>query len=208
MQRTPTTVTVNPSTRATLLERVACGDGNGWEEFYKRYAGLIDWFCRERAVPRMDDIDLRRQVIQSVMIFFSKKQFKYDPDKGRFRNYLLAVTSHKVREVIREARPLCDEAPSRADDDGIDISEIERVPDVSDVFGKWVEADILSHVIKRLGEDPDVNPLHLRVLGLLLDGMQPPAICKNLDIDVNNVYVIKHRLVGRLRELYQQEEGR
>jgi DNA-directed RNA polymerase specialized sigma24 family protein len=188
-----------------LLERVAKGDDTSWEEFYSRYARLIDWFCRERAVPPMTSREERLLVIQAVMVFFHKSGYRYDVSRGAsFRSYLLGVTRNKVREVWRELHPAREVCPEPSDPDG-GPSIVESMTDPAGCGDGRERHEWLLRLIEQLRADPSVSPLHCRVLGLLLEGVQPQEICKETGLTTNHLYVIKHRLVRRLRQLDSQE---
>ena len=193
------------STRATLLARVAHGDNASWEDFYSRYARLIDWFCRERAVPPMASRDERLLVIQAVMVFFHSSGFRYDASRGSsFRSYLLGVTRNKVHEVRQELRS-CSGARGGGAEQESDVPYVECITEQSDPLGEHERQERLIRALERLEADPSVNPLHLRVLGLLLDGASEQEVCKETGLQLNNVYVVKHLLIRRLRELDSQE---
>jgi len=94
-----------PSTKASLLARLRKGtDTSAWRLFVDLYTPLVFRFCRQRGLQDAD----ADEVAQAVMarVFKSIGRFTYDPERGRFRNWLGVVT---VREIARHreqsARP-------------------------------------------------------------------------------------------------------
>lgn len=193
------------ATRRTLLERVAGGDEAGWEEFYCRYAGLIDWYCRERAIPPLTSPHDRQLVVQAVMVFFHTHGPRYDDRRGvSFRSYLIGVTRKKIHEVRRELHRPCESVP--ADNDVAPACDgIADEADPASAYDGREQHDRLLKLLERLRHDPAVRPEHFRVLGLLLDGVPADEIHRQTGLGLNNLYVIKHRLIRRLRELDRQE---
>lgn len=86
------------TTHITLLSRLKeRSDWTAWREFYERYADLIRSFARRQGLQPAD----RDDVLQEVMASLSQamQNFRYQPEKGKFRSYLKTVT---VRAVFRK----------------------------------------------------------------------------------------------------------
>ena len=82
------------ATNKSLLAKISVGDEIGWEEFYSNYAPLI-WIrggdlllCKEE----------KQDLIQDVMLcmFTKAGKFKYDRDKGRFRDYMRTIIDRRA----------------------------------------------------------------------------------------------------------------
>jgi RNA polymerase sigma-70 factor, ECF subfamily len=94
-----------PSTRITLLARLRHeGDAQAWTTFVDLYTPLVFRYCRNRNLQDADARDVAQQVLAAVYQFIGK--FEYDREKGRFRNWLGAVTAHEIsRHQRKERRP-------------------------------------------------------------------------------------------------------
>ena len=94
-----------PSTRATLLFRLREEtDTEAWTVFVDLYTPLVYRFCRSRGIQDADARDVTQQVLAIVLQAIGK--FEYDPTRGRFRNWLGAVTSHEIsRHQRKDRRP-------------------------------------------------------------------------------------------------------
>jgi RNA polymerase sigma factor (sigma-70 family) len=88
------------STSATFLDRLRDGrDGLAWDEFFQRYWLLIHGYASRRGCSP----HTAEEVVQDVMLklFERKDVFRYDPERGRFRDWLATVVRNKVAELRR-----------------------------------------------------------------------------------------------------------
>ncbi|MCA9253978.1 MAG: sigma-70 family RNA polymerase sigma factor, partial [Phycisphaerales bacterium] len=78
------------TTRASLLLRIRDPDDQrAWREFDGAYGELIVRYCRARGLQLVDAEDVR----QLVMLNLSRSipRFEYQPEVGRFRDYLRTI---------------------------------------------------------------------------------------------------------------------
>ncbi|MBN1911029.1 MAG: sigma-70 family RNA polymerase sigma factor [Pirellulales bacterium] len=90
----------NSQTQPSLLERLRDGtDALAWDEFFGRYWRLIFTFARRRGCSD----DTAEEIVQDVMLTVFQQQdvFRYDPTRGRFRDWLGTVALNKVAEHRR-----------------------------------------------------------------------------------------------------------
>jgi RNA polymerase sigma-70 factor (ECF subfamily) len=94
-----------PSTRITLLVRLrSAGDAEAWRTFVDLYLPLVYRYCRRRGLQDADSRDVSQQVLASVHRAIDK--FEYDPQRGRFRNWLGTIALHEIgRHARRDRRP-------------------------------------------------------------------------------------------------------
>ena len=85
----------SPTTRGSLLCRLRdSADGISWELFVHTYGPAVYHFCRRRGVQDSDAVDLVQEVLAQVVV--SMRSFEYEPARGRFRDWLGAVTRSKL----------------------------------------------------------------------------------------------------------------
>ena len=89
-----------PTTSRTLLEKIAAGDGIGWDEFYEKYAPVV------RALARGKGIEDAEDICQQVMLQFFKQSgtFRFDPGLARFRTYFGRIVRAKIADHFRRGR--------------------------------------------------------------------------------------------------------
>lgn len=93
---------MSENTRPTLLERLRDGsDTLAWTEFFQRYWPLVYAYARRRGCSE----HTAEEIVQDVMlkVFQRKDVFRYDPCKGRFRDWLGVLVRNRVIERARRS---------------------------------------------------------------------------------------------------------
>jgi len=99
-----------PSTPVTMIDRLVVGDGShdwnrAWESFVEIYSpairGSIGYEFNRLGWHHLDE-RMINTVLSDVIVKFLKASgsFKYDPEKGKFRNYLSQIISWCVKDYI------------------------------------------------------------------------------------------------------------
>lgn len=187
-------------TSETQLRTLKDGGSDGdWEGFYRKYAGVILNFCKKQG---LDDFSAR-DVLQESMILLMRKLpgFTYSESKGRFRNWLLTLVYGKVRDarrrLIRRAEQPWQESSLPRDpfppSDGRDPAEEE-------VESAW-KMTLLEEALRRLKRNPRIKPETVEVFeACVIQNMTIPAVAEKFQLEENNIYQIKNRLIRKLRE--------
>lgn len=92
-----------PTTRITLLQRVGDQlDRGSWDRFERVYGPLIHRYCVRRGVQDADAAD----IVQDVMLQVSRGigSFRYDAERGRFRNWLGTLTHRAMLKHMAKWR--------------------------------------------------------------------------------------------------------
>jgi len=188
---------MNSKTRITLLQRLRNGtDHLSWEDFFARYWPLIYGSAKYHGCSD----NTAEEVVQDVMlvVFEQKDVFQYDPERGRFRDWLGTVVRNKVAQYRRspaqrvrpiglEEDPAMDRIPSQ------DLS-----PDAA-----WEEAyenallAVLLDTVRRETNPKTYLAFELSALGEL-SGKQVSEIT---GMSRNAVYKSHKRVIKRLTEL-------
>jgi RNA polymerase sigma-70 factor, ECF subfamily len=87
---------VEPPSDESLARLVADGDIAGFSILYDRYAGRIHaWAAHVLGSDRAED------AIQEIFLLLWRRAGQYDPGRGSFRSWFMAVARH---EILRELR--------------------------------------------------------------------------------------------------------
>ena len=180
-----------PNTRISLLGRLRdSGDGVSWEQFVRVYGPAVYHFCRRRGVQDSDAVDLVQDVLAQVVV--SIRSFHYDPARGRFRDWLGAVTRSKLaRHWKAAARP--DSPGPNADPDQLGANGVD--PE----WASELDAHLLHAALKSIRGAFD--PTNWRAFELTwVDGHPAASAAAALGIPVAQVYVAKSRITKRLAD--------
>ncbi len=187
---------MNSSTRATLLERLREGAaGMAWDEFFQRYWRLIHAAARHRGCGD----HTAEEIVQDVMltVFQQRDIFRYDPARGRFRDWLGTVVRNAVAKHRRE--PSQRVRAQGGDDAGLpDPPTAEPAPDaVWEAAFEEAMLAVLLDVVRR-----EVAPETFQAFELLAMGRLPGArVAQITGLSRNAVYLARKRVRRRLREL-------
>ena len=176
------------TTKRSLLRAIGRGDEVSWREFYETYRPLIVFCARDRLEPsEIDDL------IQTVMVnvFRSGEYFRYDPSKGRFRDYLGKVVQNAIIDMLRKRRRSVPGDP-RAEAAGRDGFEA--------MWREEWERHLLAQAMVELRSRVEVATFQAFDL-YAMQGLPPKQVGEFLGIGVSQVYVAKSRCLATLREI-------
>ena len=198
------------ATRRTLLSRVRNPDDHeSWEDFFKTYSRLVYSMALK---ARLSDAEAQ-DVVQETFIALAKQmpKFRYDPDKGRFKNWLIKTTQNKIYDHFRKKKP--ELLPKTRTPGGTQrTSTIERIPDPASLnLDDLCEQEWRQHVFQQAVEKVklQVNASQFQIFDLyVLKEWPVRRIASTLGISRTRVYLAKHRLLKLVEhevKLLQQE---
>jgi RNA polymerase sigma-70 factor (ECF subfamily) len=180
------------ATRPSLLLRIRdAGDGASWEEFAELYGPIIRGYCRRRGLQPADADDVGQEVLAQVARAIGA--FRYQPDRGRFRDWLGTVTRNKIARFL-EVRGRG--AWARGGDDATDWPE---APAEDPEWSAEFHSRILEAALARIRPDFEATTwdAFARIWG---DGRPAPGVARELGLSIDAVYAAKSRILRRLRE--------
>jgi RNA polymerase sigma factor (sigma-70 family) len=190
---------MNSPTRPTLLKHLRDGaDPLAWDEFFGRYGRLIYGYARRRGCSD----DTAEEIVQEVMlkVYQQKDIFHYDPERGRFRDWLGALIRNEVAAYRRRPSQRTRAAGGSSGGAWAEVESDDPPPDAP-----WEAAFenslmlILLDVVRR-----EMNPRDYLAFELLTLGDVPGAEAARLTgLTRNAAYKARQRALQRLRELGQ-----
>jgi len=189
-------------TRESLLSRLRDWDnGAEWRVFFDTYWRLIFSFGRKSGLNEPDAQDL----VQEVMVSVAKKlpDFTYDPNKGRFRHWLLLVVrsrlvDHWRKHLTKQSRTASLEDQPSSGGESVD-------PEVEKLWENEWRTHLLDGAFARLRRR--VPARHFMLFEMAArQGLPLNKVAASLGISVPHAYVIRHRLNKMLREEVRRTE--
>lgn len=178
-------------TSKSLLVRVRdAGDRASWETFVAIYGPLIRSFARLRGLQDADVDDVAQDVLTAVAR--SMPAFEYAPAKGRFRDWLGAVTRNAIRKFANRRKRAPEAIGEYAGDP---VTDATPDPDWTARF----HAHVLRIACERIR--PGFEDATWRAFSRAwLDDVPAATVADELRIPVHSVYVAKSRVLKRLRD--------
>ena len=194
---------MNATTQATLIERLRDGDAvMAWEEFFQRYWRLIYAAARTRGCRE----HTAEEIVQDVMltVFQQRDVFRYDPKRGRFRDWLRTVVRNAVAEHRRAPSQRVRGRGGDPEDRAAEPAD-DRAPDQA--WEAAFEESLLAALLDCVRRE--VAPETYQAFELTtLDELSGRQVAKLTGLSRNAVYLARKRVLKRLRELgtdYREE---
>ncbi|MEQ8768077.1 MAG: sigma-70 family RNA polymerase sigma factor [Planctomycetota bacterium] len=184
------------TTRGSLLERLRKpDDGEAWQRFFELYAPLILSYALARGLTRADAEEVRDQTLE--LLCRKLRSFRYDRHRGRFKAWLHRIVRAKVIDLHRKRRHL----PLHPED-GEKLACPTPTPE--EAWESQWRAEHLRYALRRLRLR--VSERDYDIFCRLLMGEETvEAICVHLEINANQVYKAKARVLKAVRVILDQE---
>lgn len=180
------------TTHPSLLVRVQdLNDQAAWREFDALYRELILRYCRRKGLQASDAEDVRQMVLLNLAR--ALRNFEYQPQKGRFRDYLGRTVANAIHRYYRSPRP---------ERGGLDLdgaAEVEAPTD--DALDQEWEAEWMLHhyrtAMASVRETAD--PRSVEVFESLLAGKSTDEAAERFGMTRDAVHKVKQRIRDRLK---------
>src|SRR6266404_7342015 len=190
-------------TRASLLGRLKnWQDQLSWQEFFDIYWKLIYGVARKGGLTDAEAQDVVQETLASVAKHMPT--FQYDPAIGSFKSWLLIKTRWCIIDQFRKRGPLCGYRPISGTDSATGTDPIARLPDPSGQAlealwdAEW-EKNLLDAAIAKVKRRLD--PEKYQIFDSYANKNFPPdKVAKAFGVSVNQVYLVKHRVIEIIRD--------
>lgn len=181
-------------TKASLLSRVRDpGDQRSWRDFERTYRELILRYCAARGLQPADREDVLQRCLLKLMRSLPK--FSYDPERGRFRNYLLRVVRSAIADHTVRSAPAA----------GISLmDDIDLAGDAQEALSgaAWHQEWMGHHFRLALSSiRSSFDPRSISIFNRLLDGAAVDLVAREFATTPAAVHKVKQRVRDRLAEL-------
>ena len=178
------------ATRPSLLLRLRdVSDSDAWQVFVETYAPIVYVYARGKGLQDADAADVAQDVLAQVVR--SMRDFVYDPQRGRFRDWLRTVTRNRIFRVL-DKRGLPPEALSTGPDE---VAADGTDPEWHDEFN----AQILRVALERI--QPDFESATWRAFQVVwVQNRSAGDAAATLGMPIDLVYAAKSRVLKRLRD--------
>src|SRR5262245_628211 len=189
-------------TRPSLLLRMRdVNDDAVWWQFVEIYTPLVFGYCRGRGLQEGDAADVAQESMRAVAKAIGK--FEYDPQRGKFRNWLLTVVQSKLHNFFAQQQrqpELASETSLRfkLEDQSRSADGSAWETDYYRTIFNWAAERIRGEFQESTWRAFWQTTIHER------DGKE---VAKSLGLSVGAVYVAKSRVIARLKEEIQSVDA-
>jgi RNA polymerase sigma factor (sigma-70 family) len=167
-----------------LPDALLHGDPEAWEEFVRRYGGLIVAAVRGLAPGEIDDL------MQDVFLRLCKDDFRllrsYDPARASLSTWLTIVARSTARDALRRRRA--------------EAVPIESVPEAR------LAIEPVEPAIRLKLPEALLSPRQREILAMLYDReMDVAEIARALGIDAQTVRSTHHKAMIKLRAYFKAD---
>lgn len=182
------------TTRASLLIRIKDPrNTQAWAEFHDLYAPLLYRYARARGLCHQDAEDVRSKCYEAIVRQIP--HFDYDKQKGGFKAWLRTLVNRRVIDFLRKRREVLadtDELASLASDEAA----------VDQLWEEHWKQQHLRYCVQQAGLH--VSAQSFEAFRLLVEEHRSvPEVCQHLNINANQVYKARARVLAAVRELMQ-----
>ena len=190
-----------PTTRASFIADLRDVDDAAWQLFVTTYTPQLIQYCLSRGVQLADAHDIAQGII------FKIREFKYDPERGRFRAWLGTVIRNEVHLFWRKTGRLR-ETPI---DELLDRHNEQNQPDLD--WDRISKAHILETALHRIRNEFSVavwSAFEKVCLEVVIEGdhktylwndkPEPARVAKKLRKNISWIYKCKSIVLARLNQ--------
>ena len=172
-----------------------------WGEFDSRYRPLVLAVGRRLGLQEADAEDAAQEAMTAFVAAYRQKQ--YDRKKGRLRDWLCGIASHKIRDIQRKRsrreKAIADESQGTRFLNQIEDHHIEAFWE--DECRKAILRQCLEEVRR------EVAPKTFEAFQLFaLEQWPGRQVASHLQVSEDVVYQDKRRILARIREMLPQME--
>jgi RNA polymerase sigma factor (sigma-70 family) len=191
-------------TRASLLGRLKnWEDQASWQQFFDTYGRLIYGVARKSGLTDAEAQD----VVQETMSAVAKHMpsFRYDPEIGSFKAWLLQMTRWRITDLVRQRRP----ARLATTDDTVETIQtalpmIDRIVDpasleLDQVWEIEWERNLLAAALARV--KVRLDPAKYQIFDFYVNKeWEAERVSETFNISVAQIYLLKHRVTEMLKD--------
>ncbi len=199
-------------TRSSLLRRLRnVEDDASWRIFFETYWRLIYNVARKSGLADSDAQDIVQETVISVAR--NMPDFRYDPGKGSFKQWLLLITRRRINDHLRRtyrAQALVHEAGGAHEPGPAKLEAVpspEPPPD-AEIDAAW-ETEWRENFFQAALAwiRPRANPKQYQAFDYcVLQGVKPGQAARLLGLSAPQIYLAKHRISSMVKRVARKLE--
>jgi RNA polymerase sigma-70 factor (ECF subfamily) len=185
------------------------GDDASWRTFFDTYWRLIYNVARKFGLSDQEAQD----IVQETVIAVARKmpQFRYDPSKGSFKQWLLLITRRRIQDHLRRLYRSLPMAPTGFGEEtrrAEDVPTSLPAPDAQ-IDAAWErewQENIFQTALARVRQR--ANPKSYQVFDYcVLQNLPAREVARMLGLNAAQVYLAKHRISLTVKRVAKELES-
>jgi RNA polymerase sigma factor (sigma-70 family) len=187
-----------PKTSTVMIEALRTeADPSAWHEFVARYQPLLVGFGVRLGLAESDAADAAQGTLAAFLKDF--RAGKYERGRGRLSSWMIGIARHQIESLRREAAR---RAGWRGESGFIDLRN-DATP--TKIWDQERRREVLDEAMRRLRSSGGLAERTVRAFELVaIRGVPPEDAARDCELSVDEVYVARHRVTRRLRELVSE----
>ncbi|NOX58937.1 MAG: sigma-70 family RNA polymerase sigma factor, partial [Planctomycetes bacterium] len=179
------------------------GNESVWRQFVERYRPTIVAAARRFGLNEADAQDAAQQAV--VAFCTAYQEGKYDREKGRLRHWLFGIARNQMRNLYKKSARR--KEMQIANDSG-ETDFFARLNDGNEFEQIWEEEwrdSVLRQCLEEVSKEFDAKSIEAFKL-FAWKGQPAQDVADGLGMTSNAVFIAKHRIMKRIRELMPKME--
>lgn len=188
-----------PETRDSLLLQIRdSSDRQSWYEFAAIYRPVVYRMARRRGMQDADAQDLAQRVLLAVVGAIG--DWKADPDRPRFRNWLSRVARNEIIDAFRRARPDAGRGGTTV------LLQLAEEPELTDAeLEREQQRELFRWAAKQIRAE-FTEDTWLAFWKTTVEANSIEDIASELGKSVGAIYTARSRVMKRLQEMVKSAE--
>ncbi|MEK6642278.1 MAG: sigma-70 family RNA polymerase sigma factor [Planctomycetota bacterium] len=185
-------------TTTTVLDRLHdANDHSAWSSFVERFRAPITTFSQKQGLNLADAEDVAQETLMAFLESYRKKA--YERGRGRLSHYLFGIAHNKI--LLARRKIAGREIQVSTGDDG--TSFWSAVPDPTQAQEAWEREWRQATLVQSLEQvRQEVSSQTYEAFRMVVfEHLVPAMVAERLGISRNAVFIAKHRVGARLRDL-------
>ena len=190
-------------TSATLLAELRAPENRTvWQQYVDRYRPVIVGYARRRGLSDDDAQD----AAQETLMLFSRAYVdgKYEREKGRLRKWLLAIAHNQISNAFRRRNKHEVQVVDKPEETAF-FARIDDEKASEDVWEQEWRQGVLQACLEEVRLQVDAKTMQAFV-ETSVSGTPAGKVAERLGITRNAVYLARHHVLKRVRELIPKME--
>ena len=168
-----------------------------WQHIDARYRPVIRGLARRLGLGDSDSEEVAQQTLTEFVRVY--REGRYDRDKGRLSSWLLSIAHHTALKAFRTG------GRDRSGGGSSVIPEVTDEPTLRSIWADERDREILARAMSLLRDESAIDNRTLQAFELVaLRGVPAPEAASQCSMTVEQVYVAKSRVTGKLRKLVEE----